>query len=79
MITGSVEYDVYVLMRHKSFWQWIFPWLRPSYQIVLGQDFASAHNAAKQAELKTNATPGRAIGIAADALVCCEDKHHVVG
>ncbi|QUD88530.1 hypothetical protein [Phenylobacterium montanum] len=79
MVTGSKEYDVYVLIRHRSFWHWIFWWLKPSYEIVLGQDFASAESAARSAQLKVNAAGGHAIGIAADALVCCKEQQPVIG
>ena len=79
MITGEKEYDVYVLIRHRSFWASIFWWLRPSYQIVVGRDFAAADAAAASAALQTNAAGGRAIGIAADAIVCCREEIPVVG
>jgi len=78
MITGSKEYDVYVLKEHHGFWNWIFWWLKPSYEIVVGQSFASAEEAAKSAQLKTNASRGRVIGIAADAIVCCSEKNYIV-
>jgi hypothetical protein len=77
-ITGEKEYDVYVLIEHRSFWAWIFWWLTPTYEIVLGQDFASAEDAKNQAQFRTNASGGRAIGIAADALVCCRETQLLV-
>ena len=71
MITGQVEYDVYVLMQQRSFWRWLFWWRSHSYEIILGQSFASAEEAARSAQLKLNAAGGKAIGISADAMVCC--------
>ncbi len=79
MITGSKEYDVYVLKEYRGFWRWIFFWMKPIYSIVSVHSFASADEAAKNAELRTNSTPGRAIGIAADALVCCKEEALRVG
>jgi hypothetical protein len=79
MITGEKEYDVYVLVEHKRFWHWIFWWTVPTYEIVLGTAFDTAEVAARSAQIKTNAARGRAIGIAADAIVCCREKHLVVG
>ena len=66
-MNGSKEYDVFVLVRHRAWW---WPW-RVTYTIVLGQSFATAADAAAAAQLRVNAGGGRAIGIAADALVCC--------
>jgi hypothetical protein len=79
MITGEMEFDVYVLIQHRSLWQWFLWWSTPSYQILVGQSFASAEAAAKSAELKINSSGGRAIGIAADALICCREKQNIVG
>ncbi len=79
MIIGEKEYDVYVLVEHRGFWRWIFWWWPRSYEIVLGTSFATAEEAAKSAQLKTNAAGGRAIGIAADAIVCCREQHNIVG
>ena len=79
MITGDKEYDVYVLVRHTPFWGWFLWWLQPTYEIVLGQSFATAEDAAMQAQLKTNSAGGTAIGIAASALVCCEESRAIVG
>jgi hypothetical protein len=78
MITGSKEYDVYVLKEHSGFWRWIFWWMKPSYEIVVGQSFATAEEAAKSAQIKTNASGGRVIGIAADAMVCCFEENIII-
>jgi hypothetical protein len=78
MINGEKEYDVYVLIEQKGFWHWIFWWTNRSYQIVVGTSFASAEEAARSAEFKTNAAAGRAIGIAADAIVCCREEQDLV-
>src|SRR5438876_1097542 len=55
------------------FFRWLFWRPRYTYEIVVGKSFASADEAARSAQLKTNAAGGEAIGIAADAL-CCADK-----
>jgi len=76
-IFGPKEYDVYVLIEHEDHVIWPFSLLRPkrrSYQIVLGGSRNSAGEAAKQAEVRTNAAGGRAIGIAADAITCCIEQ-----
>ncbi len=78
MIVGEKEY-VYVLIEHRGFWYWIFWWIRRRYQIVVGTSFATAEEAARSAELKPNAAGGRAIGIAADAIVCCREEKAIVG
>jgi hypothetical protein len=52
------------------FWRWVFWRPQFSYQIVVGTSHASADEAAKNAELKTNNSGGEAIGIAADAMCC---------
>lgn len=58
-------------------WLWWLIW-RPKYEIVSAQSFTSAENAARSAQIKTNAAGGEAIGIAADA-ICCggEEGNHV--
>jgi hypothetical protein len=55
------------------FFRWLFWRPRFSYEIVVGTSHASAEEAARSAQLKTNAAGGEAIGIAADAL-CCADS-----
>ena len=50
--------------------RWLFWRPRYTYEIVVGTSFASAHEAAKSAELKTNSAGGEAISIAADAMCC---------
>ena len=79
MVTGSKEYDVYVLKEYRGFWRWFFFWMKPSYQIITAHSFASAEEAARNAQIQTNNAPGRAIGIAADALVCCDKTYERVG
>jgi len=74
---GPKEYDVYVLIEHERHVIWPFSLLRPkrrSYEIVMGSSASSAGEAAKQAEISTNAAGGRAIGIAADAITCCIEQ-----
>jgi hypothetical protein len=75
---GSKEYDVYVLMEQRSRWSWLFWWLKPVYEIKVGTAFDSAEKAALAAQIRANASPGRAIGIAADALVCCQPVDDLV-
>jgi hypothetical protein len=79
VITGEKEYDVYVLIERSGFWQSIFWWWPRTYEIVLGTSFATAEEAARSAQIKANAANGRAIGIAADAIVCCREQANIVG
>jgi len=79
MPNGQKEYDVYILIRHDSVWRWIFWWLRPTYEVVLGTAADTAENAAKSAQIKANAAGDKAIGIAADALICCEQPVNAGG
>jgi hypothetical protein len=55
------------------FFRWLFWRPRYRYEIVVGTSHASAEEASRSAQLKTNASGGEAISIAADAL-CCADK-----
>jgi|GEM_PF-6922389 len=79
MIIADKEYDVYILIRHRRWWHWFFWWIKPGYQIVLGTSFESAEKAASAAEIRANAAGGFAIGIAADAIVCCREQHGTLG
>ena len=80
MVTGSKEYDVYVIVEERSLFYWFSPFLPRPYRILLGKSFASADEARANAELQVNAPPvGKVIGIAADAIVCCKDEHFTTG
>jgi len=74
MITGEVEYDVYVLIKHRKWWHPFFWWIKPVYKIEVGTSFASAEEAARSAEIKANGAGGFAVDIAADAIVCCRER-----
>jgi len=63
---GSKEYDVYVLVQQGKGG-------KKKYEIVVGRSFASAQEAARSAQVQVNKSKGKAIGIAADAIVCCKN------
>jgi hypothetical protein len=63
---GSKEYDVYVLVQRGKGG-------KKKYEIVVGKSFASAQEAARSAQVQVNKGKGKAIGIAADAIVCCKN------
>lgn len=46
------------------------------YEILVGTSYASADEAARAAQVKLNAQPGIAVGIAADAMCCSSQGSH---